>query len=272
MLPTLDELAFRHRAPALVLVASPLAWAALALSPPQPLERGLGAALVLAGGALRLMAVRRLGKRARVSRARAERLVHSGPYGWLRNPLYLAALAVIAGAGLLVGLGPWAALPALCGWLLYDRAVRHEERTLVDVQGQAAVDYLRAVPRWVPRPWRPGCADPHEPPVPWREVLSREWRLVLWLPVLIAATLLLSTGPARTVSAHAASLGPWLPVAVGALALAGAVGNALRTRSEVARRARRRAAQLAAEQAPLDLPVNPVGVAEPGVQDGASPA
>lgn len=271
MFSTLDELAFRHRAPGLVLAVAPLAWAALALPPPAGEARLAGAALVLAGGALRLCAVRRLGKRARVSRARAEHLVRGGPYAWLRNPLYLAALTVIAGAGLLVGLGAWTLLPTLAAWWLYDRAVRHEERALLQVQGPLAAGYLQRVPRWVPRPWRRGPEDDAER-VAWPEVLRREWRLVVWLPLLIAGALGLGSGPGLTIKAQAAQLGPWLPAGVTLAALLGAAGNAIKSRRDQRRRARRRAAQLGVEQGPLDLQVHALGVAERGVADGASGA
>lgn len=241
----LTSIAFRHRESLLVLAAAPLAWSALATPPPGTPELAAGAALALAGGALRLLAIRRLGKRARVRRAKADVLVVDGPYRWTRNPLYLAAVLILAGFGLATGLGPWALAPALAAWLCYDAVVRHEEALLLASQAEAFDAYRAAVPRWLP--WRPARAS-GAPPVPWSEVLGREWRLAVWLPVGLGAAALLPGTPVRELAARASgALGLPLAalVAVGAGAAALVVG--LRTRWHLERKARDRAAVAGAE-------------------------
>lgn len=84
------------------------------------------------------------------------RLVVSGPYRYVRNPIYLAVVAVLCGQGLLL------ARPVLFGyaagaWVLTWAFVRwYEEPGLVRRFGAEYERYRRAVPAWWPRrtPWR----------------------------------------------------------------------------------------------------------------------
>lgn len=250
---TFDALLFRHRSSALALCAAPIAWALLALPAPRPAEVALGAGVVLLGGALRLLAIRRLGKHARVGAARAVTLVTSGPYARLRNPLYAAAILVVLGLGLCAGLGAWALLPAGLAWLVYDLVARHEERVLVDLQGEAA-RYLRAVPRWLPRPWRRAPAGEPAPLVPWSEVLRREWRLVAGLPAAVGAVGAVTLSPLGVglragALAVAERAGAPLAAIVAVLFLLGACADVVVTARRVARHTARRAARAMGEEA-----------------------
>lgn len=78
-------------------------------------------------------------------------LVATGPYYFSRNPMYVAALAVLFGQALryrslaLVGY-------ALAVAALFDRTVRRYEESRLRAQlGPAYDDYRRAVPRWLLR-------------------------------------------------------------------------------------------------------------------------
>ena len=79
------------------------------------------------------------------------RLVVSGPYRYVRNPVYAAVVAVLIGQGLLL------ARPVLFGyaagaWALTWAFVRwYEEPGLVRRFGAEYEDYRRAVPAWCPR-------------------------------------------------------------------------------------------------------------------------
>jgi len=53
-----------------------------------------GLLLVVSGETLRLWAIRHIGKSARTRKAKAERLVTSGPYALTRNPLYLGNMMI----------------------------------------------------------------------------------------------------------------------------------------------------------------------------------
>ena len=79
------------------------------------------------------------------------RVVAVGPYRWVRNPMYLAALLVVLGEtwlflspSLLLYAGALAVLVALF-------VIGYEEPTLRRRFGESYVQYQRTVPRWIPR-------------------------------------------------------------------------------------------------------------------------
>jgi protein-S-isoprenylcysteine O-methyltransferase Ste14 len=77
--------------------------------------------------------------------------VAKGLYRFVRNPMYLAALAIILGEVLILG------IPLLCIFFLISAVVLHfyvvyiEEPKLKDRFGQDYLDYLKKVPRWFPK-------------------------------------------------------------------------------------------------------------------------
>ena len=86
-------------------------------------------------------------------------VVRGGAYRLVRNPMYVANVAIITGSGLLFGswrLFVWA-LVALAAFHVF--VVTYEEPTLRRSFGEAYEGYRRAVGRWVPRPGprRPGA-------------------------------------------------------------------------------------------------------------------
>jgi protein-S-isoprenylcysteine O-methyltransferase Ste14 len=93
--------------------------------------------------------------------AAPERLVVGGVYRYVRNPMYVAILAVIVGQALLLGQLPL--LPyAAALWLITAAFVRfYEEPTLTRRFGADYESYRRAVPAWWPRlrPWKPSERD-----------------------------------------------------------------------------------------------------------------
>ena len=126
--------------------------------------RVLGAILLVAGLIALIRAFARfvmegLGTPAPI--AAPERLVVGGVYRYVRNPMYMAVLAVIVGQALLLGrLG--LLLYAAATWLLVAAFVRwYEEPTLTRRFGADYEAYRRSVPAWRPRlrPWEPGEHD-----------------------------------------------------------------------------------------------------------------
>jgi protein-S-isoprenylcysteine O-methyltransferase Ste14 len=93
--------------------------------------------------------------------AAPDRLVVGGLYRYVRNPMYVAALAIIAGQALALGqLG--LLLYATVLWLITATFVRfYEEPTLTRRFGADYEAYRRAVPAWWPRlcPWKPSERD-----------------------------------------------------------------------------------------------------------------
>ena len=171
MLTRLGGWLFKHR----TAIPLPIALALL-LIPPASSSITLtivGVALVAAGEALRLLAVRHIGA---VSRTRTDRLgplVASGPFRWVRNPLYLGNIALWLGLTLTAGL-PWLAAPvALLLAFEYHAIVRWEEQLLAARLGELYRRYVEMVPRWMPRPpsTTPTTTDA---PFTWRATLFSE--------------------------------------------------------------------------------------------------
>jgi protein-S-isoprenylcysteine O-methyltransferase Ste14 len=82
------------------------------------------------------------------------RVVATGPYRWVRNPIYLAALLVILGEAWLF-LSPALLIYAAAMAILFHLfVIGYEERTLDRRFGDAYAEYRRTVPRWLPRPPR----------------------------------------------------------------------------------------------------------------------
>ena len=89
--------------------------------------------------------------------APTERLVVGGAYRHVRNPMYVAVTAIIAGQALLLGQLRLLAY-AVAFWALVAAFVRfHEEPVLRRRFGGSYEEYRAAVPGWLPRlrPWRP---------------------------------------------------------------------------------------------------------------------
>jgi protein-S-isoprenylcysteine O-methyltransferase Ste14 len=83
-----------------------------------------------------------------------QRLVAVGPYRWVRNPIYLAALLIVLGEAWLflsLSLLGYAAGVAIFFHLL---VISYEEPTLRARFGEQYEAYTRTVPRWIPRPPR----------------------------------------------------------------------------------------------------------------------
>lgn len=140
---------FRHR----TSLPLPLAAALLLIPPPEDAPSSLvaiGALVVAAGEILRLWAVLHIGA---ISRTRSDRLgplVASGPFAYVRNPLYVGNILLWAGfsiAARLIWLAP--IVVALLA-LEYHAIVRWEEQLLTARIGEPYVRYVHAVPRWIP--------------------------------------------------------------------------------------------------------------------------
>jgi len=125
----------------------------LLVVPAQPHTGALlwgGAAFVLAGEAIRLWAVRQIGV---ISRTRSERLgplVTSGPFAFVRNPLYLGNLAIWVGFTMSAGLPYLVPLVLVVLAAAYHAIVCWEEQLLDARLGGAYQAYAKRVRRWIP--------------------------------------------------------------------------------------------------------------------------
>jgi len=123
------------------------------------LARFVGAVLILAGAAGLVdsfvrFALQGLGTPAPI--APPQHLVVTGLYRYVRNPMYVALVAVILGQAILFG--DWRLM--IYGglmWLAFHAFVlTYEEPVLAQKFGAEYEDFRANVPRWIPRssPWR----------------------------------------------------------------------------------------------------------------------
>lgn len=82
------------------------------------------------------------------------RFVAIGPYRWVRNPIYISALLVVVGEAWLF-LSPSLLLYGMGMAIFFHLfVIGYEEPTLRRRFGEAYAEYVRTVPRWIPRPPR----------------------------------------------------------------------------------------------------------------------
>ena len=133
-----------------------------------------GLILIVLGFVLRLWCIRQIGGAARkTSVAKADVVITWGPFGWIRNPIYVANMTCFAGCTVLCGM-LWA-LPVLLGImaLQYSSTVRFEETFLRQKFGEEYERYTKETPRWFALPrWKPS-PESHVP-YPCKKILKRE--------------------------------------------------------------------------------------------------
>ena len=76
--------------------------------------------------------------------------VATGPYRFVRNPMYIGGWLALAGFGLVEGSLAMIAFSGVWLALAHLFVVWYEERTLAARFGASYVDYCRRVPRWLP--------------------------------------------------------------------------------------------------------------------------
>jgi protein-S-isoprenylcysteine O-methyltransferase Ste14 len=93
----------------------------------------------------------RVGRGTLMPNVPTERLVISGLYRYVRNPMYVGDLMVLLGEALL--LRSWRMVGyAVFVWVVLEIFIRrYEEPTLTRRHGQEYLDYCARVPRWWPR-------------------------------------------------------------------------------------------------------------------------
>jgi len=83
------------------------------------------------------------------------RVVAAGPYRWVRNPIYIAALLVVLGEAWLFLSLRLLAYAGVMAVFFHLFVTGYEERTLARRFGRSYLEYRSTVPRWIPRPPRP---------------------------------------------------------------------------------------------------------------------
>jgi protein-S-isoprenylcysteine O-methyltransferase Ste14 len=107
----------------------------------------LGGVIVLAGIALRIWAQEHLRYRIGIHK----QLTVTGPYQFIRNPLYIGNMMMCVGATIASEL-LWL-VPITISWCIgvYSVVIRYEEGHLLEKYGDAYRKYLLEAPRWLPK-------------------------------------------------------------------------------------------------------------------------
>ena len=108
-----------------------------------PLSLAVGTAIVLLGTAVRLYASGYILKN--------QELATSGPYGFVRHPLYTGNLLIIIGFSVASAIW-WTAIVAIAFfWFYYPTAIEYEDRKLHRIFGERWETWAERVPALVPR-------------------------------------------------------------------------------------------------------------------------
>jgi len=114
----------------------------------------VGVAMVALGEAIRFWGVSIVGAETRTTGSVGGTfLITTGPFAYLRNPLYLGNMIMYAGVGVMsMALFPWLLLAAIVWFYVqYRLIISREEEYLAAQFGAAYDEYRNHVPRFMPR-------------------------------------------------------------------------------------------------------------------------
>ncbi len=112
-----------------------------------------GISLMVIGEIVRISGVSYAGGATRTRNVGAPQLVTNGPFGYVRNPLYIGNILMYSGAAVIANVWlPWLIFAVLIFFgIQYHLIVKLEEEKLENLFGQAYLDYKKQVPRFIPQ-------------------------------------------------------------------------------------------------------------------------
>lgn len=145
------------------VVAGVVPWALTGWQPHSApaIVRVAGAAITVAGAAAvvgEFVRFVREGRGTPAPVAPTERLVVGGLYRYVRNPMYVAVVAIVLGQAMLFGSAPLLWYGAFLWVAFHLFVLAYEEPTLTQTYGAEYEDYRAHVRRWIPRltAWQAG--------------------------------------------------------------------------------------------------------------------
>jgi protein-S-isoprenylcysteine O-methyltransferase Ste14 len=106
----------------------------------------LGLMIFLVGLFMRVWSQMHLHYRLKAPR----KLTITGPYVYVRNPIYIGNTMILAGTTLISELVWLTPIMIIVCIVTYSLVIRYEENHLTNKYGQPYIDYLKNVPRWLP--------------------------------------------------------------------------------------------------------------------------
>lgn len=113
-----------------------------------------------------------------------EKLTTSGPYAFVRNPLYLGTFLIVLGFVITLQMS-WLGLAFMIALgAVYYRTIKGEQQDLLKKFGESYKDYTEKVPAMIP------CLIPYTKGEKWpfsldRLIFSKEHKSVVWITVLL---------------------------------------------------------------------------------------
>jgi len=110
----------------------------------------LGFVVILPGVLIRLWGTKHIGRRMPWVR-KGKHLITTGPYAIVRNPLYIGNIMIAIGLSLFSELVWFVPIVFIYLFILYHLVARYEEKKLSERWGNDYMEYMRVVPRWIPK-------------------------------------------------------------------------------------------------------------------------
>ena len=151
--------------PGPILVFLPYWITRFRIPPAEPVwQQCLAFALILVGVTPLLASIHRFivaGRGTLMPAVPTERLVASGLYRYVRNPMYVGVATTLCGETVLFGMRGVAIYSVAVCLMFHLFVVTYEEPTLTRRHPQDYPRYMRNVPRWLPhlKPWTGSGAD-----------------------------------------------------------------------------------------------------------------
>jgi protein-S-isoprenylcysteine O-methyltransferase Ste14 len=111
------------------------------------LNFSVGGAFFIAGWFLRIWSQMHLHYRLKIHKV----LTETGPYVYVRNPIYIGNTLMLVGAVIMSGLLWFAPVMLVYCAIVYSLVVRFEELHLLDKYGDSYADFISKIPRWMPK-------------------------------------------------------------------------------------------------------------------------
>ena len=109
----------------------------------------LGISVMMLGFLIRLWATKHIGRRMPWMKKKGKKLIKTGPYAIVRNPLYIGNIIIATGLSLLSELIWIVPLIILYFFTLYHLVALYEEKKLLERWGEGDFAYLSEVTRWI---------------------------------------------------------------------------------------------------------------------------
>jgi len=123
---------------------------ALFLAMPSPATIAVGLVFMILGEAIRFWGISYIGGVSRTRSDSTGKLIQSGPFGRMRNPLYVGNFILSFGAVVIAGIWWFIPIFIVLFAIQYHFIVLYEEENLRNKFGSFYKSYTESVPRWLP--------------------------------------------------------------------------------------------------------------------------